>query len=70
MLDSNIRGNSPPHYILGLTTQITPCSPRPDAVATRIQSSSIYTIQPAAKPVDNRVERTICSFNTVVKPVV
>jgi len=24
--------NSAPRYILGLTTQITPCSPRPDAV--------------------------------------
>jgi len=38
MLDSNIRGNSAPRYILGLTTQITPCSPRPDAAATRVQS--------------------------------
>jgi len=35
MLDSNIRGNNAPRYILGLTTQITPCSPRPDAAATR-----------------------------------
>jgi len=38
MLDSNIRGNSAPGYILGLTTQITPCSPCPDAAATRVQS--------------------------------
>jgi len=38
MLDSNIRGNSAPSYILGFTTQITPCSPRPDAAATRVQS--------------------------------
>jgi len=38
MLDSNICGNSAPHYTTGLTTQITPCSPRPDAVATRVQS--------------------------------
>ena len=38
MLDSNIRGSSAPPYILGLTTQITPCSPCPDAAATRVQS--------------------------------
>jgi len=38
MLDSNIHGNSARRYILGLTTQITPCSPRPDAAATRVQS--------------------------------
>jgi len=37
MLDSNMRGNSAP-YILGLTSQITLCSPRPDAAATRVQS--------------------------------
>jgi len=38
MLASNIRGNSAPRYILGLTTQITPFSPGPDVAATRIQS--------------------------------
>ena len=38
VLYSNIRGNSAPRYILGLTTQITPSSPRPDAAAIRVQS--------------------------------
>jgi len=37
MLDSNIRANSSRRYILRFTTQITPpCSPCPDAAATRV----------------------------------
>jgi len=38
MLDSNICGNSAPRYILGLITQVMPCSPHPDAAATRVRS--------------------------------
>ena len=48
MLDSNILGNSAPRYILGLTTQITPCSPRPDAAAAHVQSD----LQPSLKLTD------------------